>query len=86
MQPVVAAPLTSGLFDVYTYRAIIAAALGDWSPEDYVQSTAGVTPARNDLDALQFLGRCCLVSKEWCSLARPWMYRAMQIGESLLLS
>lgn len=74
---------SSGIFDRWIYAEIIKAGLEDWTPEDYIRR-CGSTPYRasvHDVEALSFLSSCCLVSKEWLSLARPLLYASWRIGQ-----
>lgn len=83
MHTIMAYSQSSGIFDRWIYAEIIKAGLDDWTPEDYIRQ-CGSTPYRasvHDLEALSFLSSCCLVSKEWLSLARPLLYASWRIGQ-----
>jgi len=71
-----------GRFDEYVYTLIIEAALDGWTPESYIINSGRSSTTTSKCSAiLRFLARCCLVNREWLSIAQRLLYRAIVHGE-----
>lgn len=59
----------------------IITALDTWTPEHDAAAYGSSYSTTQDVQTLQFLRTCCLVNRQWCSLARPLLYRCLRVGE-----
>jgi hypothetical protein len=61
---------------------IIEAARDGWTPELFINKRSRTnTLTASETEMPRFLARCCLVSKEWCRISQPLLYRGLIHGE-----